>query len=211
VEAPSTTMPLVVESASIQPAMGQPTPVRQRRNRPARWQWRAAVTFASVISLALLLGFGLHRSEGPSNQNAGLTSVQTIATPPADSYLLTVASAENYSADVPARPNTLTVSPAAAKPRAGTLEASNGPTVHKALAPVTKSAAIEGANSPKHSDAFIARDTITYLDERYRPAPRVYPAKQRAGGNPAHKHNGGVVAANSVIYLNKTPAAKPAK
>jgi hypothetical protein len=56
----------------------------------------------------------------------------------------------------------------------------------------------------------IARDTVTYLDERYKPAPKAKPANQFAGRHPSSRKHG-VVAANTVTYLNKHPAPKGAK
>jgi len=59
----------------------------------------------------------------------------------------------------------------------------------------------------------IARDTVTYFDERAssETALRAKPAKpfarqhQRSG-----KYNGGVIAANTVTYFDKKPAPKAA-
>jgi hypothetical protein len=55
----------------------------------------------------------------------------------------------------------------------------------------------------------IARDTVTYLDERYRPAPKAKPADDFAGQHPtSHKH-GRVVAANTGSNLNKPAPGTP--
>jgi hypothetical protein len=61
--------------------------------------------------------------------------------------------------------------------------------------------------------AEIARDTVTYFDERAsnetalraKPAKRFARQHQRSG-----KYNGGVIAANKVTYFDKKPAPKAA-
>jgi hypothetical protein len=57
----------------------------------------------------------------------------------------------------------------------------------------------------------VARDTVTYLDERYKHAPKAKPANHFAGRHPSSRKRGGVIAANTVTYHNKTPAPKAAK
>jgi hypothetical protein len=58
----------------------------------------------------------------------------------------------------------------------------------------------------------IARDTVTYLDERYRPVPKAKAAKRFARRHPSSRpHRGDVIAANSVAYLDNKPTPKAAK
>jgi hypothetical protein len=64
----------------------------------------------------------------------------------------------------------------------------------------------------------IARDTVTYLDKRLeqrasdRRAPKAKPAKPLARRHSSsRKHDGGVIAANTVTYLNDKPSRKAAK
>jgi hypothetical protein len=58
----------------------------------------------------------------------------------------------------------------------------------------------------------IARDTVTYLDKRFQPAPKTRAAKRVAPHPPTSpKHSGGVVAANTVTYLNGKPTPKSSK
>jgi hypothetical protein len=58
----------------------------------------------------------------------------------------------------------------------------------------------------------IARDTVTYLDKRFQPAPKTTAAKRAAPHPPAsHKHSNGVIAANSVTYLNGKSSPKSPK
>jgi hypothetical protein len=56
----------------------------------------------------------------------------------------------------------------------------------------------------------IARDTVTYLDKRLEPAPKAKPPKPLARRHPKSHTHGGVIAANTVTYLNR-PAPKAAK
>jgi len=57
----------------------------------------------------------------------------------------------------------------------------------------------------------IARDTVTYLDERYKPAPKAKPAKRLASQHPSVRKHGGVIAASTITYLKRKPAPKAAK
>jgi hypothetical protein len=59
-----------------------------------------------------------------------------------------------------------------------------------------------------HSDDFVAHDTVTYLDGRYKPAQNANSVNSGRGA--PNKHNG-ATAANSVTYLDEKPVAKPAK
>src|SRR5208337_2921214 len=55
VEAP-TIVPPIVPPTIARPAIVRPVREPQRPDRPAGWRWRAALTFASVVLLALVLG-----------------------------------------------------------------------------------------------------------------------------------------------------------
>jgi hypothetical protein len=64
----------------------------------------------------------------------------------------------------------------------------------------------------------VARDTVTYLDNRFeqrasvRRAPKGEPATLLARRHPrSRRRDGGVIAANSVTYLNDKPNPKAAK
>jgi hypothetical protein len=60
VEASTIARPLAEPVAH--PTMVRPTREPQRRDRFAGWFWRAALTFASVVLLALVVGFGMRRT-----------------------------------------------------------------------------------------------------------------------------------------------------
>jgi hypothetical protein len=76
---------------------------------------------------------------------------------------------------------------------------------------VGKTIADKSGRSRKHDDSSIAPDTVTYFDGRHQPhAPKAEPAQRLAREPAPHKHSNGVVAANTVTYLNK-PMPKPPK
>jgi hypothetical protein len=59
----------------------------------------------------------------------------------------------------------------------------------------------------------VARDTVIYLDHRAsdKAAPKAEPPRPFARRHPSSRKHRGVIAANSVTYLNNKPAPKPAK
>jgi len=71
----------------------------------------------------------------------------------------------------------------------------------------TGSAALEATG--KSERGLVARDTVTYLDERYKPAPKTRPTNPVAGRQTAPRKHDGVIAANSVTDLNDKPTSKP--
>jgi hypothetical protein len=89
----------------------------------------------------------------------------------------------------------------------------NAAIVDKILAdqPVAdRTIAVQEPDVRSHRETAIARDTVTYLDPRYKPAPKVQPARTATRRHsPSHGQSGGVVAANSVTYLNQTRDPKP--
>jgi hypothetical protein len=82
-------------------------------------------------------------------------------------------------------------------------------------ATATTSGSTAGANaktSHKHDSDLIARDTVTYLDQRFAPhhsnvrTPKAKPAEHLARQHPKRRrHKDGVIAANRVTYLGSDP------
>jgi hypothetical protein len=114
--------------------------------------------------------------------------------------------------------DTLEPAPALASPPAIKSEGNSGqvPKELPATKPTPAAArhsipATPNKTAHKHSDDLIARDTVTYLDKRFQPAPTPKSAKKLAHKHPASHKQGGIVAANSVTYLNNKPAPKTAK
>jgi hypothetical protein len=177
----------------VQPTIVQPTRVRpvresQQRGRSAGWFWRAALIFASVVLLALVVGFGMRRAGNASAPSSGAVPAEKVAA----------------------------VSPPAIKSEGNSDRApKESPVMRTAAAAARTSTASTGAGiSRRHGDDLIARDTVTYFDKRTfdKPAPKAKPTKRFAGRHRrSRKHGDGGIAANTVTYLNNKPAPKAAK
>ena len=236
----------LLTSTDIPPAMIPPRRELRARKRPERWQWRAALAFTSMVSLALVLGFGLHYSEKAIPPVPGASATEKVAVPSIDSYPSSAASEDVLQKDsttVPGQISNLPASPSAAQwgwawdrtPKDSTVgnaedEVVKASIVNKTIVNNTivnntindktindktnagKVPINETGRSRTHDDSSIAPDTVTYFDGRHQPiVPKAQPAKRLAWRDPTpHKHSGGVVAANTVTYLNK-PIPKPAK
>jgi hypothetical protein len=171
--------------------------------RSAGWRWRAALTFASVVSLALVLAFGLRRSGNDNAQSAAAVPDDRVAAATSSANLLSPSDAMARAEQVPP-----TVRPVLKEAR---------PPVAVSKAASSSKAVAAKKVSRRHEDDLVARDTVTYLDKGF--APRAV-ARSSSKTNPpkqvAHKHSrrrthhDEVIAANKVTYLNP-PAAKKAK
>jgi hypothetical protein len=75
------------------------------------------------------------------------------------------------------------------------------------LAAATGGVASEATGKTVHD--LVARDTVTYLDERYKPAPKTQLTNPMVGQQAAPRKHGGVIAANSVTDLNDKATSKP--
>jgi hypothetical protein len=216
-----------VDPFSFEPAIAAPEgrPFGQRRNRSFGWRWPAVATFSGVLLLALMLGFGLRRT--------GKVATEISEVTPADKVL--AASPDMNLSSTPDRESDRGSNPAAdPRKNLGSVAHSAGPM------PLIKSGAdsnyaLQGSRvappetsvvgtrvaktliaakprvAPRHHDELIARDTVTYLDQRYKPAPKPKPSKHVAHQRPGSHGRGGIVAANSVTYLNPDPAPKTPK
>ncbi len=198
--------PLIAQPTIARPTMVPPAREPQRPDRSAGWRWRAALTFASVVLLALVLGFGMRRTAKDSAQSSAATAAKNVAAAPTDVNLLSAANPEMDPRKDPGQVAALAVSPPAIKSEGGSGHAPKESPVAKA----GTSTASTGI-SRRHADGLIAPDTVTYLDERYKPAPKAKPANHFAGPHPSSRKHGGVIAANTVTYLNNKSASKAAK
>jgi hypothetical protein len=184
----------------------------RRRDRSAAWRWRAALTFAGVVLLAVVLGFGMYRTGKGAAQSSRVAPVEKVATASTEMNFKGAADSEKDAWKDPGQVSALASSPSAVKSEGNSGHAPKG-------APVAKAAAATASHqvgaSRTHSDDLIARNTVTYLDKRFAPrpvnksAPKVKTAKSPARRPSLRKH-GGVIAANEVIYLQK-PSPKAAK
>jgi len=212
VEASTIARPTTVEPTTIEPK-GEPQPP----DRPAGWIWRAALIFASVVLLALVLGFGMRQPGKASAQSSGAAPAEKVAAESTNPGLSSDATPKRDPQEDPGQVSTVPVSPpaAAARPEARPNPAPEESRVAKAGASTAKASTpkAEAKTSHRFGADLIARDTVTYFDERAsaetalraKPAKRFAQPHQRSG-----KHNGGVIAANTVTYFDKKPARKAA-
>ena len=276
---PTTVEPTLVEAMTVEAMTVEPTLVEatlveamtveqkgeaQPPDRPAEWIWRAALAFAGVVLLALVLAFGMRRTDKAFAQSSGAAPAKEVAASPSDASLSNGATLENDSQKDPGQVSAVPVSPPAApmsmrmrpeansnympeelrvaKPAASTAPPAKpsiakpstaNPSIAKpstanpstanpstakpsaATAPATRPPAASAGATTSHRQGadLIARDTVTYFDERAsnetalraKPSKRFAEQHQRPG-----KHNGGVIAASTVIYFDKKPAPKAA-
>ena len=261
VEASTIAQPTLVEPTTVQPTTVEATLVEPREkpqppDRPTGWRWRAALIFASVVLLALVLGFGMRRTGKASAQGSAAAPAEKVAAASTDVGLSSGAIPERDPQKDPGQVLAVPVPPPAAPAirsegdsnhapeespvaKAGPATASTAkastakpPIAKPSIAkPSIAKASIAKASTAKASTAkpstaqaeamtshrlgadLIARDTVTYFDERAsnetarraKPAKRFAQQHQRSG-----KYNGGVIAANTVTYFDKKPTPKAA-
>ncbi len=216
------------ESAAVEPATFEsiasaPTPdaptvgprPETHRARPAGWFWQPALTFAGAVMLALILGLLVRRTGKAAALISGTSSPAKVLIASAETNSLSVPNAVDNTVKNPDETSLKGVDPQ--QPSVATIE----PPVSKrpaAKARAVKAPATKDVTNPKtrvphkHGDELVAHDTVTYLDPHFKPAPKSNSTKHVATKHPTRgKHSGGVIAANSVTYLNNTPAQKPAK
>jgi hypothetical protein len=222
---PMMARPTIARPTTAPSTMGRSYTIRLRwkpllSGRSLAWYWRAALSFAAVVLVAMVLGFGIRQTGNASAPSSGAEPVEKIAAPAIDVDLLSAADAGKDSGQLPAS----AVSPLTTRPALK----SDGNSDHAPKeSPVAKAAA-STANastarasiasprakiSPKHGDDLVARDTVIYLDHRAsdKAAPKAEPPRPFARRHPSSRKHRGVIAANSVTYLNNKPAPKPAK
>jgi hypothetical protein len=187
----------VVASSIVRPAIGGHTSLHTRGNRSEGWFWRAALGFAAVVLLALVAGFGISRRPvvfvGGASPEISANAPTQVAAASADVALW------NFTG--PAE-NTVRDTGSEVKSERG----------RNVMARQTPSTATRGTASEaigKSVGDLIARDTVVYLDDRYKPAPKTKPSNQLARQQPSSRKRGGVIASNSVTYLNDKPTSKP--
>jgi hypothetical protein len=202
-----------VEDAAVpQPTMAQativpPTQATQRCDRSAGWPRHAALTFASVVLLAVVLGFSMRRTSKGAAQSSEALPVEKIAAVSVDVNPLSAVGAEKDPARDPGQVSAVPL-PTPVDSEGNSSHAPKEAQVAKGGVPTASS---RTAVSRKRGDDLIAPDTVTYLDKRFEPAPKAKPAKPLARRHPkSHTHGGGVIATNTVTYPNK-PAPKTAK
>lgn len=208
-----------------EPSRVWPTRESQPFNRSARSFRRDALIFASVMLMALVLGYGIRRSDSnkASAQNSGAVpagKTKEVAAASTGVNLSSAADPKKISENVPEKDTGKDAEKLGPSPAPLAIKSernySQVPRESRAAKPVVaaaKTSIITTSNktSRGHADGLIARDTVTYLDKRFKPAPKAKPTKKLAHQHPASRKQSGIVAANTVTYLNNTPAPKTAK
>lgn len=202
VEEPVIDSALIEDLAVTQSATVESASLRSRLSAhsapSAGWRWRAALTFASVISLALVLAFGLRRNGSASAQSAAMVPAEKVAAASTSANLLSPTDTIANTAQIPPTPR---------------------PVLKESRPPIAASSSkIAAKTAPRdREDGLIARDTVTYLDKGFAPralaksGSNTKPGKQVASKHPRpSRHRDEVIAANKVTYLNK-PAPKVVK
>ena len=185
--------------------------------RSVAWHWRAALSFAAVALVAMVLGFGIRQTDKASadpssGASSGSALTEKVAAASADLGLLSAADAGKDSGQLRASAMSLPTIRPALKSEGNSGHAPKDSRIPKAAAGAPTATARTGIPR-KHGDDLIAPDTVTYLDHRAsnKAIPTAEPAKPSARRHPSSRKHRGVVAANSVTYLNNKPATKPAK
>jgi len=201
------------EASSVRAVEAKPLPrtslrvtVAKLRPLAASWRWRVALTFATVVVLALLLGFGLRRTGKAAAQSSSEAVADKLAIASSPGTLLNASVPEKDSA------NDIVVAAAPDQKAAKDPGHAGGRTiVAKTETQSAKTSHAVPKRASRSHDDVVARDTVVYLDDRYKPVPKTRSAKNTTRRHPtARKRSGEVIAANKVTYLDK-PAPKPAK
>jgi hypothetical protein len=222
----------ITPATTVSPVIVPPEESKQHRDHSpewsAGWRLRTTLTFAGIVLLAVVVAFGVRRAGKAAEQSPETLNAEKVAAASADVNPLDVNPAHTNpaanpnpttaadSATSPAGPGSLssaTAPPAVANSEGNSGRAPQGAQNDAQIAKVAGPAAIAHARvSHKDERDLIARDTVTYLDKHFEPASK---AKQKTARSRQHSkprpHNGGVIAANSVTYLNKKPTPKVAK
>jgi hypothetical protein len=212
---PVDSQPRDIRPIDVQPPTVWPARPSQRSNRPARSFKRDAMIFAGVLLLALVLGYGIRRNDSAkaSAQKSGAVQAGNTETVAAASTRINLTMPENSGKVTEKDAMKPAIAPAAIHSQANSdqLPTQSQPEKPPAAVARTSIAATAAKISRNHDEGLIARDTVTYLDQRFKPVPKPKATKTLAHRKPGSHNRGGIVAANSVTYLNNTPAPKTTK
>jgi hypothetical protein len=192
---PDRIAPQVVAEIPLRPVLdtevASKTTPHPRIHRSEGWLWRASLGFAAMVLLALIAGFGMNGR--PLVSHAGETGAIAGTAP-----IQVMAPSANASESTALNP--------LAKPSVNS-DPNRIEAAEQKTGPATRSVASEATGKSVHD--LVARDTVTYLDERYKPAPKTQPTNRMVGRQAAPRKHGGVIAANSVTDLSVKPTSKP--
>jgi len=183
-----------------------PQPVCDESSRRTPNLLRSATVVLTILALLMVMVFGM------SVLRSGKTSAASTAIPVADRVLPSSAVPSNNRTS-----NNRTSSTVAPHAQASKVGASASvksahvaePSSRKKISnSIVKASITNGkvVHRPVHNEDVIARDTVTYLDRSLEKASAAQSAKHPAA--PHREHGNGVVAANSVTYLNGTSSSR---
>ncbi|MGD0507525.1 MAG: hypothetical protein ABSA27_07000 [Terriglobales bacterium] len=217
-------LPKIVPATVAEPTIARPTRHPQRQARSARWLW-AALTFAGVVLLALVLAFGLRQTGKASAQSSEAAPVERIAAASSEENLLNVPDPGKEPGKEPEKDpeksgrdlgqvSALAVAPPVIKSKGNSEHATKARQAAKAGAHAagTSNGSRRAKLLRRHGDDLIARDTVTYLDKRTADdaAARAKVAKSSAHHKSSYQQ-GGVIAASTVTQLKTNPPPKEPK
>jgi hypothetical protein len=179
----------------------------------------ALILASMLLIMALGLGFSMRRGNKTAAQGAGAA--------PADSISRASIVPEKDTGKNQGQVSALPVAPPATKsegyrdnaPKQSPVAKIDNPTFKTPTATPTAAPAnaptktVGTRVSSRHGDGLIARDTVTYLDQRTfdQAASRVRNSQSSTLPQPISGKHAGVIAENTVTVLNNNPAPKAAK
>jgi hypothetical protein len=150
-----------------QPRLALATSTAQRGDRSEPVPWRAALAFAGLVLLAVVLGFSMQRGNRGALQSAGVLPVEGIAARAGVNSSSTVGEGKKAASD-PAQ-----ISPVPwPLPAADSYGNSGHPLREAQIAEARTSSAGRAAVSHRRGEDVVAPNTIIYFDKRYEPAPK---------------------------------------
>ena len=183
---------VVSQPIMVQSTVVPPTQAKQRSDRSAGWPWHAPLTFASVVLLAMVLGFGMRRTSKGAAPSSEALPVEKIAAASTGVNPLSAVGAVRNPGRGPGQVSAVPLPTPTPDSEGSSSHAPNEAQVAKVGAPTTSH---RTAVSRKHGD-LIAPDTVTYLDKRFEPAQKAKPAKPLARRHPkSNTHGRDVIAA----------------
>jgi hypothetical protein len=164
---------------------------QHRRSRSVASLWRAAITLATIVLLAVSLWFGMRHGGKASAKISRSGPARKIATE----------SSKALAADSPR-------DPAHSSPAVSDLKSKSAGTANPASNNFRLSSVRVKKSSKSADSNYVARDTVVYFDKRVaeEAAARTRQAK-RLSKQQTHSasHNGGAVAANAVTFDDNSP------
>jgi hypothetical protein len=208
----------------VLPVIVPPRPAKQRRDHSpegsAGRRWSATLTFVGIVLLAVVLAFDMRHAgttapQGPERLNAEKVAAPSVAAPSAaaDPSIASPDFNRSTVADsVTDRGRPENVSSSALPTAPENSDSSHASEAAQIAKGVSLAATAHTRVSHQDEHDLIARDTVTYLDKRFEPASKQKRTTAHTRQHPKPRpQSGGVIAANSVIYLNKKSAPKAAK